>query len=73
MNSFRCFETCNTKSIEFSTFIYEVNTFYSLTILILCYVKVSKYIIAICSLVLRRGFLIRSTILVYIYETLRKQ
>ena len=43
--------------------IYEVNIFCSLTVRIMCYVKVWKYIIAICSLVLRRGFLVRCAIL----------
>ena len=38
---------------------------YSWTIRIMCYWKVWKYIITICSLVLRRRFLIRCAILVY--------
>ena len=51
---------------HFKTFIYEISTIYSITIRIMCYVKVWKYIIAICSLVFRRGFLIRCAILVII-------
>ena len=39
-------------------------TIYSWTVRIMCYWKVWKYIIAICSLVFLRGFLIRCAILV---------
>ena len=39
-------------------------TIYSLTIRIMCYVKVWKYLIAICLLVLRKGFFIQAAILV---------
>ena len=40
---------------------------FSWTMRIICYVKVWKYIIAICSLVLCRGFLIRCAILLLFY------
>ena len=40
-------------------------TIYSWTIRIMCYIKIWKYIIAIRSLVLCRGFIIRCAILVY--------
>ena len=46
------FKTHNSKSVHFS-------------IRIMCYVNVWKYKIAICSLVLRRGFWIQCVILVY--------
>ena len=52
----------------FKTFIYEVNTIYSWTIRTMCYIKVWKNIIAICSLVLWRGFLIRCATLVLLYH-----
>ena len=39
-------------------------TRYSWNIRIMCYVKIWKHLIAICSLVLRRGFLIQCTMLV---------
>ena len=41
MNSFRpfAFEIHISKSVDFLTFIYEVNTIYSCTIRIMCYVK----------------------------------
>ena len=55
------FEIQFSKSINFMTFIYSWN------IRIVCYVKVWKYIIEICSLVLRRGFLNRYAILVIWY------
>ena len=46
---FMVFETHNSNSVDFKTFIYEVNTIDSM-----CYVKVWKYIIEICPLILRR-------------------
>ena len=58
------FEIHLSKSVDFKTFIYEVDTIYTWTIWFMCYVKVLKYIIAICSLFLHRGFLIRCAILV---------
>ena len=68
MVRFKILETCNTKSVDFPAFIYEENTLYSWTIRIMCYVKVWKFIIATCSLVLLRGFLIRWAILVINYS-----
>ena len=60
------FETHYSKSVDFSTFIYEVNIIYSWAILIMCCVKVWKYTIAVCSLVLCRGSLIRCAILIFV-------
>ena len=56
MNILKLFETHISKSVDFAISIYEVDTIHSWTIRIMCYVKAWKYAIAICSLVLRRGF-----------------
>ena len=69
------FENHNSKSVDIShtdaafiRHIYELNTIYSWIIRIMCHVKIWKYIIAICSLVLRWWFLIRCAILVFIIK-----
>ena len=47
----------------------KVSRLFDIYLRFMCYVKIWKYIIAICSLVLRRGFLIRWAILVYKFVT----